>query len=77
MAIRYKNGDGVEKDMKEAIRLYELAAGQGNAVAQKNLAICYKNGDGVEKDMKEAIRLYELSADQGNAVAQKWLRQNT
>lgn len=58
---------GVEK---EAAKLYEIAAAQGNAQAQFNLALCYDVGKGVVKDGKEAVRLYRLAADQGHAGAQ-------
>ncbi len=33
----YKNGQGVGKDEKEAVRLFKMAADQGNASAQNNL----------------------------------------
>ena len=33
----YEDGTGVEKDVREAVRLYRLAADQGNAGAQNNL----------------------------------------
>jgi TPR repeat protein len=52
------------------VRLYSLAAEQGNASAQCNLGFCYENGTGVRKDPKEAVRLYSLSAEQGDASAQ-------
>jgi TPR repeat protein len=60
----------VEKDAREAVRLYRLAADQGHASAQSNLGVCYHNGQGVEKDAKEAVRLYRLAANQGLAGAQ-------
>ena len=71
---RYKNGEGVDKDLKEAVRLYGLSAVQGIAQAQCNLGYCYETGQGVAKDWKEAVRLYGLSAAQGNAGAQTLLR---
>jgi len=44
LAVCYASGGGVEKDMKEAIRLFRLSADQGYARAQNNLAICYRRG---------------------------------
>ena len=40
----YQNGVGVAKDDKEAVRLYSLAAQQGDSDAQRNLGWCYQNG---------------------------------
>ncbi len=54
----------------EAVRLYSLAAEQGDVAAQFNLGFCYKNGEGVKQDLTEAVRLYSLAAKQGNAAAQ-------
>ena len=65
LALRYSNGQGVPKDEKEAVRLYRLAAEQGNAAAQTNLGWMYANGQGVTQDEKEAVRLYRLAAEQG------------
>jgi TPR repeat protein len=58
-------------DDREPARLDKLAAEQGNASAQVNLAVLYENGlGGLPKDDREAARLYKLAADQGNALAQ-------
>src|SRR5262249_2777402 len=54
----YDDGFGVEKDTKEALRLYRLAAAQGHVRAQYALAQCYDDGRGVEKDEKLAKQLY-------------------
>jgi HJR/Mrr/RecB family endonuclease len=65
---------GLPKDEKEAARLYELAADQGNAAAQCNLGVFYEDArGGLEKDENEAARLYKLAADQGNSEAQCYL----
>jgi hypothetical protein len=66
----YFNGQGVKRDLNEAIRLYTLSANQGHPGAQCNLGNIYSDGLGVEKDLNEAIRLYTLSANQGFAAAQ-------
>jgi Sel1 repeat len=55
----------------------KLAADQGNAKAQVNLAWMYDNGlGGLSKDEREATRLYKLAADQGEATAQNNLGVN-
>ena len=45
LALRYKNGNGIEQDNQKIVELYEKAAKQGHASAQFNLALCYENGD--------------------------------
>ena len=67
-----RKGEG--KNEKEAARLYKLAADQGNAEAQYNLALDYANGiGGLAKNEQEAIRLFKLAADQGNSDAESRL----
>jgi TPR repeat protein len=51
------------------VKWYRLAARQGNATAQFNLALIYANGRGVPQNYAEAVR-YRLAADQGDAEAQ-------
>ena len=58
--------------MKEAARLYRLAADQGNVDAQADLGGMYLDGEGV-RQAKEAARLYRLAAKQGDADAQTTL----
>jgi TPR repeat protein len=42
----------------------KLAADQGNAFGQVNLAVLYRDGrGGLPKDEREAARLFKLSAD--------------
>lgn len=59
------------KDEVEPVRLYPLAAEQGDAQAQASLGVRFlRGGDGLPKDEVEAARLFRLAADQGNALAQ-------
>ena len=64
------NGQGVEKDEKEAVVWYRKAAEQGHPPAQNNLGFCYESGQGVVKDDKEAAKYYQLAAQQGHVDAQ-------
>jgi TPR repeat protein len=66
----YVEGTGVDKDEKEAVRWYTLAANQGYAAAQFNLGLCYEFGEGVDKDLAQAVKWYRLAANQGYAKAQ-------
>ena len=70
----FSNGDGVEQDYAEAVRLHRLAAAQGHADAQGNLGLMFQHGRGVAKNRAEAIRWYRLAAAQGDAVAAATLR---
>ena len=40
VGVCYKNGQGVEKNLAEAVKYYRLAAQKGNASAQCNLGMC-------------------------------------
>ncbi len=64
------DGDGVEQDYVAAANWYKIAAEQGSARAQHNLALMYENGEGVPRDLAEAARWYRMAADQGNAGSQ-------
>ena len=66
----YKNGKGVKRDFREAVKWWQKAADQGNAGAQNNLGMCYYKGEGVEKDLREAVKWVRRAADQGHAFAQ-------
>ena len=69
----YQNGQGVQKDEKEAVALFSQAAEQGDAKAQSNLGKMISLGDGVERDPVKAYKWLKLSADQGEATAQNLL----
>ena len=67
----YYLGEGVEKDLKEAMKWFRKAAEQGYGLAQNNLGSMYLKGIGVEeKDDKEAMKWFRKAADQGIALAQ-------
>ena len=65
----FDNGHGVAQDYAEAVRLFRLAAAQGDADAQYNLGYMFEYGHGVAQDTAEAIRWYRLAAAQGHANA--------
>ena len=46
----------------EAVRLYQLAAGQGYAIAQHDLGAMYYNGEGVAQDYVRALMWFSLAA---------------
>ena len=51
----------VSKDLKNALKWYQMAADNGNDDAQFQMGICYRDGDlGVSKNPREALRYFEL-----------------
>ena len=65
--------NGKPQDYAQAVKYYRLAADQGLAEAQFNLALCYEKGQGVAKNLNEAIRLYRMVAATGDDDAKKAL----
>ena len=66
----YSNGNGVTKNVKEAIKWLRKSAEQGHAKAQFKLGLMYKIGDGVTQNYKEAFKWFKKSAEQGHGGAQ-------
>ena len=54
---RYQNGNGVEKDEAEAVRLYKRAMHLGKVDATGDTAAIHEHEKGVEKNGVEAARL--------------------
>ncbi len=73
LGICYANGEGVPKDVVEAVKWYRKAAEQNHAGAQSNLGLCYFFGEGVPKDDVEAVKWYRKAAEQNHAFAQWYL----
>ena len=69
----FAKGDGVNKDMYEAVKWYRKAAERGYAPAQFSLGCCYHSGHGVDKNSAEAVKWIRKAAEQGIAVAQSYL----
>lgn len=66
LGIRYETGDGVPENYTEAVRWYRLAADQGYAEAQYDLAVSSYR----DQNFAEAMRWWRLAAEQGHAFAQ-------
>jgi len=62
-------GNGVRKNMKQAVKWFLAAASQGHANAQNNLAVCYIQGQGVEQDTQQALVWFMAAAAQGHQGA--------
>ncbi len=61
----YKRGD-----FSNALRIFRLAAEQGDSTAQYNLGVMHYYGQGVPQDFREAVKWYRKSAEQGLSEAQ-------
>ncbi len=67
-------GLGTEMNYEEAARYLQLAADQGVASAQNNLALLYIKGEGVPQDNELATMWLRAAADQGLAIAAERLQ---
>ncbi len=70
LGIKYRNGDGVPQDLRQAAGWFRKAADQGDAEAQNYLGLMYHYGEGAPKDYQHALALYRKAADQGYLSAQ-------
>jgi TPR repeat protein len=66
----YEYGDGVQRDYREALRWFLMAAEQGDAHSQAHAGYLYEQGLGVARDEKISAEWYAKAADQGFAWAQ-------
>ena len=71
VALKYANGDGVERNYSEAVRWNREAVNKGNAKAMNNLGWAYENGQGVEQNYSEAMKLYRQAADKGEVLGMR------
>ena len=74
LGVCYRCGDGVEKNLEEAIKWYRKAAEQGYAKAQYNLAVCYYNADGVIQNNVKALAWASAAYANGDNEATKAMR---
>lgn len=70
LARRYEEGDGLNQDITEAMKLYRKAAEQGHCGAQFRLGYLYHTGELVKKDYAESSKWYRLAAEQGDVYSQ-------
>ena len=70
LAMLYRTGKGVEKDMGASFKWFQQAAEQGIPDAQYYLAHMYDSGESVTKDLPKAFEWYKKAAKQGQGLAQ-------
>ena len=66
----YRTGEGVTRDIIQAVDWYRRAAEHGDAGGQNALGVCYLTGTGVVKDAAEALKWLRQATEQGLAKAQ-------
>jgi TPR repeat protein len=69
MGLRYKYGEGVKADLKQAVQCFSAAATSGLGEAQYQLAIMLLDGAGVVQNSKEGAVWLERAVDQGHPGA--------
>lgn len=70
LGLMYNNGEGVPKDLHEAVNWFYRAASLGYAPAQSSLGVKFEKGQGVERDYGRAVEWYRHGAKQHYATAQ-------
>ena len=70
LALMYREGSGVDRDIPLSVEYLKKAAGNGHPRAMTALAEQYLEGKYVQRDPEEAFRWYMLSASTGNARSQ-------
>jgi TPR repeat protein len=69
MGLAFEFGDGVDKNVVEAMRWYRLAADRGDPVAQTDLGYLCETGANGQKNPAEAAKWYTRAAVSGFARA--------
>lgn len=69
LAIRFNNGDGVEKSLQTAFELYVASATLGYNHASYKVAIAYQQGIGIDKNPARAFYYYKKAYEQGSHEA--------
>lgn len=66
LAVRLRDGEGVTRNIAEAIAMFTQLADAGSADAQNKLGVIYRNGDGVEQSYTEAEKWFLKASSQKN-----------
>jgi hypothetical protein len=74
LAMRFRSGEGVERNDTEAVRWLRESARQGNGDAQYELGNAYADGRGIERDPINAYACYVLAGANGNSASEQALK---
>ena len=72
LGLMHHKGEGVPKDLAEALKWYRKAAEQGDFKAQYALGNMHYYGTGVPKDYATAVKWYRKAAEQ-HAILQHFI----
>jgi hypothetical protein len=70
LALAYLKGTTGRTNVPEALKLLQMAAGQGFLPAQYKVGEVYMKGWGVKEDLGEAVKWFRRAAEKGYAEAQ-------
>jgi len=70
LGYKYLEGDGVEKNVREAVKWFTLAADNGDVYAAYTLGRTFHAGDGIPQDYAEAMKWFRVAAEMGDASSQ-------
>jgi len=70
LGLLYKNGLGVKKAPREAMKWFKLAAQQGSADAAYNLGVLYISGEAGYPSKKDAVYWWKQAAEYGHHESQ-------
>lgn len=70
LAVSYKNGVNIGKDLRKAFFWYNKAAESGSTTAMMALGYSYSRGDWLEKSAQKAFAWFESAAKRGNSDGQ-------
>ena len=73
VADMYREGAGMDVNIKKAIYWYEEASKNGNLEATYKLGVAYFRGDGLNEDVDKGIEYVERAAKDGYKMAIKTL----
>ena len=74
LAICYKNGEGIEKNLEQAFYWFQKAAENENIKAQCNLATLYYKGEGTKKNLEKTFYWYQKIAMSDFKIVQNDLK---
>ncbi|MEI6730482.1 MAG: hypothetical protein WCL30_04415, partial [Pseudomonadota bacterium] len=61
LGLAYQNGDGIDRDLKQAAKWYKLSAYNGDYSGQLAFADVLAGGIGVEKDFEQAYSWFKVA----------------
>lgn len=70
LAVRYRDGKGVEKDVREALRWAHLAADRGDPVAMDFVGHAFLSGNGIPRNPEIAFGYFQAAA--GKSATAAW-----